>query len=239
MYNIDYNIPLDQIHWAWTAAIPLITAGISGLAGLFGGQPKTKTTTSDTTQNSSGSFNQSGSTNPILNTNANDLMNYFTNDAVNRYNKGPVDLSGYTAGGLQQINEAGDLKQKILQNMLASKGQQFSPASVYPQQQQQSDRINQSTQFMETIPLLQKQFQDQNFQNLLSSFGAIPKGSATDASGTSTQTGTSSTKGTSTDPGNSTGGLFSGIGSILPFLNFGGNKKSSNDTGFWGNLGMD
>lgn len=228
MYNIIIdNSIIEPIQWAWTLPV---TMGISALAGLLGGgKPKVTTTTSDTSSSSSGQFDQSST--PILSQAQNDLIDYFTNAAKNKFNAGAPDLSGYTAGGLQNINDAGDLKSKIMANTLASRGLSFSPAAAFSQVQPQSDRLAQSSSFLNTIPLVKKQLEDQNFQNLLDSFKLLPTG--TSASGTSSQSGTSSTKGTTTQPGNALGGLFSGLGAGL-FAGLGfGNDKGDQSGGGW------
>lgn len=183
---------------------------ISGLAGLFGGQPKQQTSTTNSSSNSTGNFNSLNA--PQLNSNQNDLMNSFTNDAINRDNK-PIDLSGFTAGGLQTINDGADLKSKIISNSLASKGLSFSPAAAFSQVQPQSDRIDQSTQFLNTVPLIQKQLQDQNFQNLLSAFKTIPTATETNGASASNTTGSQTTTGTS--PNNSIAGALGGLGAGL------------------------
>ncbi len=180
-------------------AAPLIGAGISALTGLFGAKkPQTTTTTSSST------------TNPVLDANGNALENQFADDAINMDKAGGPDLSGYTANGLQQINNGANIKQKLLQNTLASRGLSFSPAAATATGNADADRLAQSSQFLSSVPLLKRQFQQQNLQQLMTAFGIIPKGQT--SSGTSTQTG-------STNPVASTlSGAGQGIFAALPYL---------------------
>jgi len=133
------------------------------------------------------------------------------NESINQYRDGPGDLSGYTAGGLQEINKGADLKSKTASNILASRGLSFSPSSVQNLINPEADRLQQSSSFLSQIPLLKRQFQQQNLQQMMQAFGIMPK--ATTTTSTQTQTG---------NPANPVAGTLSGAGqglfAALPYL---------------------
>ncbi len=181
-------------------ALPLVGAGISALTGLFGNKKPQTSTTNSTTTNT-----------PLLDPQQEFLKNLIGNEAVNNFRNGPGDLSGYEAGGLQQINQGADLKSKTAANILASRGLSFSPSSVQNLINPEADRLQQSSQFLSQIPLLKRQFQQQNLQQLMQSFGIMPTAT------------TSTTKGTVTgNPANPIAGTLSGAGqgifAALPYL---------------------
>jgi hypothetical protein len=198
-----------------TFAIPLALAGLSGLAGFFGGKPKTTTTTQDMNQSQTGSYNQFQT--PELSAEQQQLVNTFLPALVNRYRSGPADLSGYAAGGLRDINTASDLKTKSIQNMLAARGLSYSPAAMTPFAGQETSRVGQQSSFLSQIPLLQRQMQGEDIQNLVKGFSSLPTGYR--AGGTSQQNVTGHATGTSTSPNQQWSGLLGGLGSALgPFL---------------------
>jgi hypothetical protein len=203
-------------------ALPLVGAGISALTGLFGNK-KPQQSTIDQTQ----------SVTPNLDPQQQFLQNLIGNTAANQVKNGPGDLSAYEAGGLQNINQAANLKSKTAANILASRGLSFSPSGVQNLINPEADRLNQSSQFLSQIPLLQRQFQQQDLGQLMNAFGIMPKGS------------TSITKGTTTGtPANPTAGLLSGAGqgifAALPYLKgmFGGGGGSGVNTVNAANAGV-
>lgn len=181
-------------------AAPLIGMGISALTGLFGNKKPQQTTTNTTSTST-----------PDLDPQEAFLKNLIGNGAINDYKNGAPDLSGYTANGLQNINKAGDMKSKIASNIVASRGLSFSPSSVQNLINPENDRLSQSTDFLNTIPLLKRQFEQQNLAQLMQSFSLMPKGSTTTSN--STQTG---------NPANPVAGTLSGAGqglfAALPYL---------------------
>lgn len=192
-------------------AAPLIGLLTGGLSGLFGSKPKTTTT------------NSSSSTTPDLTGQQQFLENLIGDSAVNQYKAGAPDLSGYTANGLQNINQASALKSKTASNIVASRGLSFSPSSVQNLINPEADRLQQSSQFLSTIPLLKRQFEQQNLDQLMQSFGIMPKGSTT--TGTQTQTGNTNTA------GNVFSGAASGLFAALPYSSmFGGGSGSGSST---------
>lgn len=187
-----------------------ILSGITGLAGLFGGGQQQKTTTQGTTSQT-GTSNTNNTTTPNLSPIQQQLVNMFTQGAQNLYNQGPTDLSGYTAGGLQQINNSSNIANKTLSNTLAARGLSYSPAAANALTANESNRVNQSASFLQQIPLLQRQLQQQNIQGLTSAFQALPTAVTSTGSGTTNTTGT--TNQTQTVNGNPIAGGLSGLGS--------------------------
>ncbi len=177
-------------------AIPLITSGISALAGLFGNKSKPiqQTNTSTTQQNFS----------PLQQS----LMDMFSKGAIDRYQQG-TDLGGYTAGGLRQINQTADLRKLATQNILGARGQSFSPSAGVADIQGENSRLSDSSNFLNSIPLLQHQMQGADLDQLIRAFSSIP------GSSTTTQ------KGTGLVGGNPLAGTLSGLGAGLnaPYTN--------------------
>lgn len=178
-------------------ALPLLTTGISALAGLFGGKPKT--TTTNTTQNSN------STSTPNIAPDAQSLENQYT-QAIGQQLAG-TDLTGYEGQGLQQINQTAGTADKMSQNILAARGLSNSPYAAALTNQNNNNRLNQSSQFVNQIPLLQQQLRQQAIQSAISGSAAIPYGNTT--------TGTTTTNQTQTGSGNPTAGALSGAGAAL------------------------
>jgi hypothetical protein len=207
-----------------TLALPLITAGISGLAGLFGNKNKTTKSTSDTTQNQSGS--QSGLNTNIMSELQGNLANTAGYAALQQM-RNAGDTSGIVAQGLQKVNEGGDIRSKILKNILASRGLSFSPTASSAVAQGESDRVGQGTEFLSQVPQLQRQMQMDSIKQLMSVFSALPMDTATNQNYSSS--GETHTTGTGTQPGSPTAGLLGGFGAGLMAPNSpgGGSNLSS------------
>ena len=198
-----------------TAILPII----SGLAGLFGGAPKTTTTNSNQqgTSNSSQSGTTSGSSTPNLSAIQQLLAQITGSTAINNLTN-PQNTFGpnspYAASGLQTINQNANNAQIIAKNLQAQNGTEYSPYSAYAQSIPQNARVAQSTQFQEQLPLLAQQMQTQNLQNAMNVFGPVgtsSTGTTSGVSNTASQQSGSQT-GTSTSPNQMLPGLFSGIG---------------------------
>lgn len=178
----------------------------SGLAGLFGGGQQQKTQTSGTISNtSSGTTNSS--TNPNLSPLQQALINQFTQGASSLYNQS-TNLKPYQASGLEQINNGSNTAATAIQANNAAHGLSFSPAAATSQNQNTLNRVNQSTQFNNSIPLLQRQLQQQSLGQLVNAFQVIPTGQTTN--GTQTQSGTQTQQGTNLISGNPLAGAISG-----------------------------
>jgi hypothetical protein len=200
---------------------------IGGLAGLFGGGNQQKTKTSGTIGNTqSGTFNQTGSTtgatqnvhnlSPLQQT----LAQQFTSGAQ-KLAGSAADMTGYTSKGLEDINQGAQSNTNIINNMLASRGLSFSPAAATTQTQNLANTQNQNANFLQQIPLLQRQLQEQANTGLERAFSTLPVDTSQTTQGTTNQSGSTSQQGTQTQQGtnlvsgNPMGGLFSGLGAGL------------------------
>jgi len=197
---------------------------ISGLAGLFGNKNKTSQESKfNTTENVSGQ--QTASTRPDLNPLQQRLIDMFSQGAQNMYQRG-LDTSGYQATGLRNINDASDIQQKLMENILAQRGLSYSPAAATSLSGIEQGRAHEISQFMNSIPLLQRQMQQQDIGQLMQAFGAQPYGST--QTGTSNQTinrsGTQT--GATTQSGSPWAGLFGGLGAGLAGPSSGGSGSN-------------
>lgn len=125
-------------------------------------------------------------------------------------------MQGYVGTGLKNINTGSDIRQQLLQQQLASRGLSFSPMAANAQTQLQGERVGAGVNFMNTVPLLQRQFQTEDIENLMKFFQGLPTGSST--TGSRTGTSSTSTNEKTTAPGNMLGGLFTGA--AAPFATY-------------------
>jgi hypothetical protein len=218
----------------------LLTAGLGsafgGLAGLFGGGKQQKVQTNGTiTNNQSGNFNTNtnNTTSPNFSPLQKALMQQFTSGATNLYNES-TNLQPYESSGMEQINQGANAAGQAIAANNASRGLTFSPAGTTATNQNTLNRVNQQTQLANSIPLLQRQLQQQSLQQLMQAFQVIPTGQTQTGSqsGSTTQNSTQTQEGTNLVSGNPTAGLFSGLGAgtlaSLPLL-----SQNMN----WGNNG--
>ncbi len=192
-----------------------ILAGVSGLAGLFGGgtqQKQATQTTSSGTQNTTGT--NASNTTPNLSPIQQQLINQFSSGAENLANQG-TNLNPYTASGLQQIGATGNTNQQNISNTLAAKGLQYSPAAGNAYTQNAINTGNQQSNFLNQIPLLQRQIQQQNIAGLQSAFQVQPTATSSTGAQNQTQSSTGTTQGNGAISGNPLAGLFGGVGSGL------------------------
>jgi hypothetical protein len=195
-------------------AIPLAISGISALAGLLGNRKKQATQDSTTTQNTSGTENYDNYNTPILTPEAMQAYSTLFPQLQNRIQSG-ADLSGYTASGLRNITNTGEnARNRIVQN-LAARGLTNSPASAAIIARQGDTQAGETANFLNSVPLLQRQMQGQDLDQLLRAASALPTGMRQQGSSTRTGTSTSNTRGTVTQPSDMLGGLFSGLGQGL------------------------
>ena len=186
---------------------PLAISGISALAGLLGNRKKTAT--QESTTNSSSTQNVDLYNNPILSDEAASGYGVGINNLINQVNKG-TDFRGYAASGVRNINRQSEIKNKLLQRTLAQRGLSYSPAGAAIEARAADETAGQTFDFLNSIPMLQRQMQGEDINSLIRAAASMPVGSR--QTGTTTQTGTSTTKGTATQPGDMLGGLFSGLG---------------------------
>jgi hypothetical protein len=192
-------------------AIPLV----SGLAGLFGGGTQQKTATninSSGTQTTGGTT--SASTTPNLSAEQSQLSNQFGEALMNQYNQG-TNIQPYEASGLQNIQSSNQAAQKATQNQIAARGLSFSPAAQTAETAQNINAGNQTSSFLNSLPLLQRQLTSQNIGQLINGFSALPTAVSSQGASNQTQTSNSSSSGNGAISGNPAAGLFSGVGAGL------------------------
>jgi len=192
-------------------AVPLAISGLGALAGSFGNKPQ-KTTT-DSSNISTGNFQQSGYTAPVYDPATQELRDTLTSQF-----KGLAtpDLSGYAASGIGQINNNSDIRTRALQNSLAARGLSNSPIASIAPALSQSQRIGDISQFQNNLPLLQQQLLLQNLNAGAGYLKGLPIGQSTTSSGANygTQTGHSVQTGT----GNQAAGGLAGLATTLAGL---------------------
>ncbi len=194
--------------------IPLAITGISALASLLGNRKKQATQENTTTQNSSGTQFTDSSSTPLLTPEAQGAYSQLFPALQNRVQQG-ADLSGYRDAGLRNINTSGENSRNRIVQALAARGLSNSPASAALIARQGDAQASESSNFLNNIPLLQRQMQGQDLDQLLRAATALPTGMRNQGSVTTTGNATSTSKGTATQPGDMLGGLFSGLGQGL------------------------
>ncbi len=199
-------------------AIPLVLSGVSALAGLFGNREKKTTTdqTSNTNTSNNATQNVDLSNTPQYTPEMAAYRDQILNALRNRL-VGSTDLSGYTTSGMQQINQGADLRRKALENILASRGLSNSPSAANAVGRTESGRIGEQVNFMNSIPLLQRQLQGEDLNQFGQFFSSLPVGTRQTGTTTLASTGQSNTTahGTTTQPSDMLGGLFGGLGAGL------------------------
>jgi hypothetical protein len=195
---------------ATAAILPII----SGLAGLFGGKGQQQSSSGTQQQIQNMSTSGRSSTTPNLNPLQQKLAEMFSSKAMDFANQAP-DLTGYTQGGIENINQANAGSQAATRNMLAARGLAYSPAYATATTMGDQNRTNQISQFLASIPLLQRQLQQQGIGGLEQAFGAQPFGTTSESQGGSTGNTEGSFNSTGTQSGNPVAGALSGIGAAL------------------------
>lgn len=224
------------IHFGWTAAIPLITSGISFLGGLLGN--KKKTTTQQTSQTSNQSSNQtsSGSSTamPVYDPLSGSLKDQLLGQYLQRIQPWNTNAlaDNYTTGAIQRINSGASTANRLAQQMLASRGLGYSPAAATLENYNQNNRVAQVIQQQNQRPLLADQFAQDRLSQAGQFLASLPTGqtSTSESSTNGTTSGTTTGTGSSTDPGNPLGGGFASLATVLAGL-YGagafGNKNAS------------
>lgn len=207
----------------------LILPGISALGGLFGGKPKPTTTTTNSSSQSNSSNSGYSNTTPELSDLQQLLSSVAGYSALNKYNGNSSDslIDSIKKGGLKAINSGSDIQSKMTSNILASRGLSSSPYAAGALASPESSRIAQQSQLYSQLPQLKQQFDDSNFQNLLSAFKALPTASSTQYSGNSQSNQSGSQTSTGVGPNQQVPGFLSGLGSGLAAPNAGGSNLQS------------
>jgi hypothetical protein len=172
--------------------------GAGALASYLSGRSKKQ---SDQTSEST----STSTTNPILDPEILSARNKLLQTYQDRLGNNEGYLTGYTGQGLRKINRASDLQQSALDSNLAARGLSGSPVAAALMAKMNSDRIAQSVEFQNQIPLLDRQLTSEDLAALSGIVSAAPYGQ------TSTQTNKST--GTNTQYGSTGTGLEQGISS--------------------------
>lgn len=144
-----------------------------------------------------------------------------------------TDLTGYTTQGLTNINKSSELKRRAMESILASRGLSYSPAAAAPLGRIQSDRIGEQINFLNGIPLLQRQLQGEDIDRFTKFFSSLPVGEHRTGSTVSYEGGHSTKEGYNegTTPGNMWGGGLGNLASTMAYLYgngaFGGPQKKT------------
>lgn len=223
---------------ALAAALPYAITGLSALAGLFGNRAQKQTSTEDywkelydwiskvTQGTTSRQAETLGGETPTYDPYQAEMRDQILRMLSDRAT-GATDLSGYTGQGLRTINDAAALKQKALNSILASRGLSYSPVAASAMGNLESSRVGEAVNFMNQLPLLQRQLQGEDLDRLSKFWAALPYGKATksnvnefgqtwEASDTThrgTEGGQTTRVGNTS--GNRLGGFLTGLGSGL------------------------
>lgn len=216
---------------------------LGGTSGAFGTPSSSNTKSTGTTgSNITGSTtaNQTATSTPTLDE-AGQTIESQLSPVVRQLLGFPMDLSGYTSSGIDQINRNADLQRQSIDAIMASRGLSTSPISATAALIADQNRLNQISDFQNSIPLLRNQLLNTNLSSAISALGATPRGitSSGNTSGSNVEanTGTSSSDSNTTgSTGGGIGGALGGLGTILGYLlasglgNAGG-KTGSNTSG--------
>lgn len=188
---------------AW---LPAALGGVSALGGLLentkGARTGTQTGTQTTTPGENPQFANMGN-----------LLRSLYERRLNA----DVPLEGYEASGLQGINDAFAGVQQNLDANLTSRGLATSPVAGAAQSNLQAARGGQMAQFLNNLPLLRRQLQDQDIAQASAFYSAQPRPTTTTQTGTFVQ------------PGSAGGSAFSSAAEMIAYLAgkglFGGGAK--------------
>lgn len=235
----------------------IVPAVISGIGSIFGGLFGNRSQT--TNQNYSNNTQQSGQQNfygtgqnnfsnvsmPTYDPAQLQMRNFLLNQFYNRSNPQAItDLTNSAINqGVENYNQGYRSADLALQNNLAQRGLQYSPAGAAASSQLQNERIGNIVGLRNQAPMLRNQLQESALTDFSNFLSRLPVGTASSGTQNTIQTGdtnssmNSSTSGTGqvTQPGNMLGGLFNGIGGLGGILaslyGSGAFGKSNNSSG--------
>jgi hypothetical protein len=214
----------------------LLLSGLTGIAGVIPTPTNTNTSGSgSSTTLQSGSVNSQTTTQQLIKflqdsltkttgtsttaPNLSPAASSLVDKLIGQYSKlsQPLDLTGYTANQIRNINTNSDINSKVADQILASRGLSTSPISGTVAAGNQQNRMGQISNLEGSIPLLQQQLQTQNLQQAANFAGMLPGlfGQTTNMS----QTGQTSTTGTQTASGIQTGSTSSTTGQQTNYNN--------------------
>lgn len=214
-------------------AVPLAISGISALANGLLNKPKTQKTT--TKQGSIGDSSFDNWSSPLYDSYGEEMRQKLIGSYNASLDEDP-NLQGYQAQGQSNINQLAGVRSTALRNSLASRGLSYSAIAPIAQQQNDNATIGEHANFLNSIPLLQRQLRDQRLAAAGGFFKGLPVGSHNIGGGVQHQNGESVSEGTT--PGNVAGGALTGLGNTLAglygdgaFDNLFGKKKTGGGGG--------
>ena len=186
------------------AFVPFILGGLSAAGGALGGRAKTQQQSGfSTTQQDQYSI-------PFLDIKERLFRDALINEMMWRgLEEMPYFGENLFAQGAYGINEASDIKRKLYENLLVSRGQGMN---VAPLMGIEGSRLNELARLQASIPLQLEQMRQARAGQALQLLPMLPYATR--------QYGTTSTQqqGEVTTPGNILGGLFSGPAQMLALL---------------------
>ncbi len=141
------------------SGIPIIGPAIGAIGGALSNTQGARTSTST----------------PTIAPGYQSLADLLKQRAMDRLNSS-TDLSGYTSNGLANIGQAFNNAQTGLNANLTARGLGTSPVAAAAQTRLGIARAGQNAQFTNTIPLLQRQFQNEDQANALSQVTQLGRG---------------------------------------------------------------
>lgn len=213
---------------AWL--LPLAISGISALSGYLANRKKTAE--QEQKQNSQTIQESEMMSMPEYDPQQKMMRDTLMQQYLDQLSSNEDYFGGYRNQGLQTINQGSDAANRAIENVLASRGLSGTSAGITSSIQNQLNRVNQQSSFLNEIPLLQ----DKRYQDLLGGasgfFSRLPVGTRQSGRQVSNTTGTSS--GTVTDPGNPWGGAIGGLSNSLFGLYGAGAFSPKTNTGTTG-----
>jgi hypothetical protein len=187
-----------------------VTLGIiasSVLSGIFGNRKQ------ETQQTSRQESHQDSTSTPNFDSESNYLKNFLINSYLDRLQDNGDDYwNAQKRTGLQNLNRAEDNSNNILRQFMTSRGLGLTGAGASMAGQSAVTGQFNKANFLNQIPILRDQRQQENLTGASRFFSTIPYGM------NSTQHGTQNTVGTGTQPGNMMGGGFTGLAASLAQL---------------------
>lgn len=158
------------------AIVSGVLGGAGLLSGLLGPKPQKQATVQDTHSDVTTQNQGTGSSLPLYDPTQLAARDDIFRRLLGRLNTDP-SMSGYSAEGLQNINNTSDARQQVLQGILSSRGIN-GPQAAYATGNQESNRLGQQTQFLNQIPLLRDELQRRNLTDYTNFFRSLPVGNS-------------------------------------------------------------
>lgn len=200
--------------------VPALIAGASAVAGALGNRSKKYTSESQmdqtTTQEGSG-------TNEVAPVYSDEVAGLLKNPLLaaysNRLREGTSPfMDAYRAQGLRSINQGASARQRILQNLYASRGLQWSPAAATAEAGSEANRVGNIINFQTGLPLIEEELRSNRLGEASRFLASLPIGQRSSYSQRATGRTTGTQTGTQTMPGNMLGGAFGGAAGSLALL---------------------